>query len=94
MSRLDRVAGPAPNGRPMSVLPRVTVLMSVRDGARHVRQAVGSILAQDYSDWEFIIIDDASTDETPLILAPMMIRASAFSQRDQSGIGEVTESRA
>lgn len=68
MSRLDRVAGPAPNGRPMSVLPRVTVLMSVRDGARHVRQAVGSILAQDYSDWEFIIIDDASTDETPLIL--------------------------
>ncbi|HOU59622.1 MAG TPA: glycosyltransferase family A protein [Kiritimatiellia bacterium] len=42
--------------------------MSVKDGARYVRQAINSILAQDYTGWEFIIIDDASTDETPRIL--------------------------
>jgi glycosyltransferase involved in cell wall biosynthesis len=48
---------------------KVTVLMSVYNGARFLRDAVESILAQTMSDFEFIIIDDGSTDETADILA-------------------------
>ena len=44
--------------------PRVTVLMAVYNGQDHVRQAVEGILAQTFSDFEFIIVDDGSTDET------------------------------
>jgi glycosyltransferase involved in cell wall biosynthesis len=42
--------------------PRVTVLMSVHNEERYVGAAVESILAQSYRDFEFLIIDDGSTD--------------------------------
>jgi len=48
--------------------PRVSVLMSVYNGARYLRDAVDSILGQTFTDFEFIIVDDGSTDETPAIL--------------------------
>ncbi len=52
----------------MTVSPRVSVLMSVYNGARYLREAIDSILAQTFTDFEFIIVDDGSTDETPAIL--------------------------
>ena len=49
--------------------PRVSVVMAVYNGARHLREAIDSILSQTSVDFEFLIVDDASTDETPAILA-------------------------
>lgn len=46
----------------------ITVLMPAYNAARFLPQAIGSVLDQTYDDFEFIIIDDGSTDETPLIL--------------------------
>ena len=43
--------------------------MAVRDGQRWLRAAVDSVLAQTFADFELLIIDDGSTDETPRILA-------------------------
>lgn len=48
--------------------PEVTVLMSVHNGAATLKEAVESILAQTFADFEFLIIDDASTDESAQIL--------------------------
>jgi hypothetical protein len=48
--------------------PRVTVLMSVCDGEKHLREAVESILAQTFTDFEFLIVNDGSTDRTRDIL--------------------------
>ena len=48
---------------------KVTVLMSVWNGERFVAEAVESVLAQTFGDFEFLIVDDASTDSTPAILA-------------------------
>jgi glycosyltransferase involved in cell wall biosynthesis len=48
--------------------PTVTVLMAVHNGARHLRDSVESILTQTYSDFEFLIVDDGSTDGTADIL--------------------------
>ena len=42
--------------------PCVTVLMSVYNGEKYLSVAIDSILAQTYSDFEFLIIDDASSD--------------------------------
>ncbi len=44
--------------------PVVTVLMSVRNGLPYLREAVPSVLAQTFRDFEFLILDDASTDGT------------------------------
>ncbi|RLA87462.1 MAG: hypothetical protein DRG40_00235 [Deltaproteobacteria bacterium] len=48
--------------------PKVSVLMSVYNGERYLREAIESILNQTFTDFEFIIIDDGSTDSTPKIL--------------------------
>ncbi|MCH7562955.1 MAG: glycosyltransferase [Gemmatimonadetes bacterium] len=45
----------------MSV-PRLTVLMTVRNGEPYLREAVASILGQTYRDFRFLILDNASTD--------------------------------
>ena len=45
-------------------MPKVSVLMPVHNGARFMRTAIDSILAQTYRDFELLIIDDDSSDET------------------------------
>jgi glycosyltransferase involved in cell wall biosynthesis len=53
----------------MSDIPRVSVLTSVFNGERFLRQAIESVLAQTWRDFEYILVDDASTDRTPEIIA-------------------------
>lgn len=43
-------------------LPSVTILMPVYNGERFLRQTIESILNQTFTDFEYLIIDDASTD--------------------------------
>lgn len=47
---------------------KVTVVMSVYNGESTVCKAIESILQQSFKDFEFIIIDDGSSDGTPAIL--------------------------
>jgi len=49
-------------------MPQVTVVMAVYNAAQFLREAVTSILAQTYSDFELIAVDDASSDESLSIL--------------------------
>jgi glycosyltransferase involved in cell wall biosynthesis len=48
--------------------PLITVLMAVHDGESYLRTAIDSILAQSFTDFEFLVIDDCSQDDTPAIL--------------------------
>jgi len=48
--------------------PTLSVLMPVFNDAEYVQSAIESVLTQSFSDFEFIIINDGSTDETPAIL--------------------------
>ncbi len=47
--------------------PTISVLMPVHNGAQFIEEAVNSILHQDYRDFELLIIDDGSDDDTHAI---------------------------
>jgi glycosyltransferase involved in cell wall biosynthesis len=48
--------------------PQISVVMAVHNTERFLRQAMGSILNQTYSDFELIVVDDASSDGSSAIL--------------------------
>lgn len=50
------------------VAPMITVLMPVYNGERYLREAIDSILGQTFRDFEFLIINDGSTDGTEAII--------------------------
>ena len=46
------------------ITPKVSILMPVYNSEKFVLEAIDSILNQSFTDFEFIIVDDASTDQT------------------------------
>jgi chlorobactene glucosyltransferase len=62
---LDIVVQPAP---PPTDAPLISVCVPARNEERNIRACVESILAQDYPNFEAMVIDDRSTDGTPEIL--------------------------
>lgn len=49
--------------------PRVSVIMPAYNGAKTIAESINSVISQTYSDWELIICDDGSTDNTYEIAA-------------------------
>lgn len=56
---------------PETLRPRVSVVMPVKNRPVLVRDAVVSIREQSYDNWELLIVDDLSTDETPEVLTEL-----------------------
>ncbi len=46
------------------ILPHICIGMPVYNGERYIRQALDSLLAQDYENFELVVSDNASTDST------------------------------
>jgi cellulose synthase/poly-beta-1,6-N-acetylglucosamine synthase-like glycosyltransferase len=44
--------------------PKVTVLMTVFNGLSYLKESIDSVLEQTFRDFEFLIVDDASTDKS------------------------------
>jgi len=65
-------AAPVTAGKP----PVVSIGLPVYNGARHLAESIESLLAQTFIDFELIISDNASTDETETI-------CRAYAARDQ-----------
>jgi len=57
-----------------SQAPAVSVLMPVHNGGRFVEDAVNSILLQTFDDFELIIGDDGSTDQTLEIISRLAVK--------------------
>jgi glycosyltransferase involved in cell wall biosynthesis len=47
--------------------PKISIGLPVFNGENYIRDAIDSVLAQTYSDWELIISDNGSTDSTQAI---------------------------
>jgi len=52
----------------MPAAPRVSVFIPVHNRAAYVAVAINSLLAQDFGDFELIVVDDGSSDATPEVL--------------------------
>ncbi|MBL8379239.1 MAG: glycosyltransferase [Burkholderiales bacterium] len=54
-----------------AVVPRVSIIMAVHNGARHIGQAIRSLQTQRFDDLEVIVVDDGSSDATREIVGRM-----------------------
>jgi glycosyltransferase involved in cell wall biosynthesis len=66
--------------------PRVTVLLAAYNGGGYLREAVESVLAQTYEDFELLLVDDASTDGALDALPP---DARIRVLRNERNIGQI-----
>src|SRR5262245_32445776 len=48
--------------------PIVSIILPTYNGSRYIRESIDSCLAQEFSDFELIIVNDCSTDNTPAII--------------------------
>lgn len=58
--------------------PKVTILMSTYNDGSYIDASIGSVLKQSYQNWEFIIIDDASDDNTSALLKKISFQDRRF----------------
>jgi hypothetical protein len=49
----------------MSGTPAISVVLPTHNGSRYIDQAVESVVRQTFTDWELIVVNDASSDDTP-----------------------------
>src|SRR5438445_8489604 len=53
----------------MSSAPRVSVVVIYRDAESFLDEAIASVFAQTFADWELLLIDDGSVDGGPFLAA-------------------------
>jgi glycosyltransferase involved in cell wall biosynthesis len=68
-------------------IPLISMVMSVYNGAKYLRESVESVLSQEGIDFEFIIVDDGSTDDSGDILAEYAARDDRIRVIEQQNSG-------
>ena len=51
----------------MSSTPVISIIVPVYNAEKYLRRCIDSIIAQTFTDWECLLVDDGSTDESPII---------------------------
>ncbi len=77
----------------MSNGPRTSFVIPARNAARTLAQTLDSVLAQRNADWEALIVDDGSSDETPALIDRYVQRDRRFTALRGSGAGGASASR-
>lgn len=62
--------------RPQAAPPLVSVVTPVYNGEPHLRECIESVLAQTYGNWDFLIFDNCSSDNTAAIAGEYAARDS------------------
>jgi glycosyltransferase involved in cell wall biosynthesis len=70
----EQIHSPFPSGKGARGLGGlVSIVTASKNYARFLPFAVDSVLAQTFTDWELIVIDDGSTDNTSEVIAPYLV---------------------
>ena len=69
-------------------MPAVSVIMNCLNGERFVREAIDSVYAQTYGDWEIVFWDNASTDRTAAIATSYDSKLRYFKGERTTTLGE------
>jgi chlorobactene glucosyltransferase len=65
-----------PPVQPPSGGPLVSIIVPARNEAKNIRRCVDALIAQDYPNFEVLVLDDRSSDATPAILTEISARES------------------
>ena len=64
--------------------PKISVIMSTYNHAHYVAQTIRSVLDQSFSDFELLIVDDGSQDETASVVAGFADQRIRFTARTEN----------
>ena len=64
--------------------PKVSVILPVYNSQNYVGEAISSVLSQSYTDFEFLIIDDCSTDESASVIKKFSDERIQFYQNEEN----------
>jgi len=71
----------------MSTIP-ISIILPAYNGASTIKRAINSVLAQSYVNWEMLVINDCSTDDTEDIVIPFTNQDSRIKYfKNQSNLG-------
>lgn len=73
---------------------RVSIIMPSYNTARFIAETVRSVLAQTYTDWELIIVDDCSTDNTDEVVATFTDPRIRYLKNETNSGAAVSRNRA
>src|SRR5580692_1553381 len=66
--------------------PKVTVLMPAYNAGKYIGEAITSVLEQSFTDFELLIINDGSTDNTEKIIRSFKDSRIVLINQDNKGI--------
>lgn len=72
----------------------VSIIMPTYNCGRFIRESISSVLAQTYTAWELLIVDDCSTDNTAELLAAYKDERIHYMRNEQNLGAALTRNRA
>lgn len=73
-------------GSDLDKVPAVSVVIATYNRAQFLPETIASVLQQRFRDFELIVVDDGSTDETQQVLKPYGDRVRYFYQENSGPI--------
>lgn len=68
------------------IFPLVSIIMPAYNAEKYIAEAIESVIKQTYSNWELLITDDGSTDETFNIISSFQDNRIHVTQQNNSGV--------
>jgi glycosyltransferase involved in cell wall biosynthesis len=68
--------------------PVITVLMPVYNAGKYIGEAIASVLAQSFTDFELLIVDDASTDNTCTVISSFTDHRIRYVRQERGGVAK------